>query len=498
MSVPTKEQTRHPVRPVKSGGVTRASARGRGTFSRLASDFIRLSFYPLLQRRWYPSAFQYLREFQEHEYSPLETIQEIQKQKLKSLLQHAADHVPYYQELFRSQGIKPADIRSFRDFARIPVLTKATIHERGNEIRAENMKPHEVRPNASGGSTGKPVQFYQDARYWDYAIASQWFVESWWGIRPGDPTASIWGTDRDLPSLHWKERLSGSICQVRICNAFGLTKDRLEEFAEELNAWQPRFIIGYASALSLFARFVMERPYLSIRPHAVKSTAEVLTDEERTTIEQAFRCPVYNFYGSREVNNLAAECPAHQGLHVNALTRYIEVVDETGKPLGPLQPGRILVTDLTNYAMPFIRYEIEDIGTWSGAQCKCGRPFPVLANVLGRKTDFIVTPSGKLIHGEYFTHLFYGMPAVSQFQLVQDSLDHVRMEVVLSPGASESSLDSLRSRLSESMGAGVRCDVETVQQIERPPSGKHRFTVSSVPIPWGHVDQKLDTSSPGG
>jgi phenylacetate-CoA ligase len=242
----------------------------------------------------------------------------------------------------------------------------------------------------------------------------------------------------------------------------------------------------------------MERPYLSIRPHAVKSTAEVLTDEERTTIEQAFRCPVYNFYGSREVNNLAAECPAHKGLHVNALTRYIEVVDETGKPLGPLQPGRILVTDLTNYAMPFIRYEIEDIGTWSGAQCKCGRPFPVLANVLGRKTDFIVTPSGKLIHGEYFTHLFYGMPAVSQFQLVQDSLDHVRMEVVLSPGASESSLDSLRSRLSESMGAGVRCDVETVQQIERPPSGKHRFTVSSVPIPWGHVDQKLDTSSPGG
>jgi phenylacetate-CoA ligase len=465
-------------------------------FGRFKSRVIQTTLYPLLQRHRHPFAHHYLQELRRHEFASLEVVEKFQWEKLKNLLEYAADRIPYYRNLMRKEGIEPARVLSFTDFARFPILNKPIIREHSSEFLPENHDPGQLQPNASGGSTGKPLQFYQDQKYWDYAAAIQMFVESWWGIRPGDPTASIWGTDLDLPPRGWKERISSGISQFRVCNAFALTSDRMEGFARMLSSWQPRFIIGYASALYLFARFVLERPYLSIRPHAVKSTAEVLTDNERAIVEEAFRCPVYNFYGSREVNNLAAECPAHKGLHVNALTRYIEVVDETGKPLGPLQPGRILVTDLTNYAMPFIRYEIEDIGIWSAAPCTCGRPFPALANVLGRKSDFILTPAGKLIHGEYFTHMFYGMPEVTQFQLVQDSLDHVRMEVVLNPGASESSVASVRSRLSESMGAGVRCDVVIVQHIERPRSGKHRFTVSSVPIPWGHVDQKLDSSSP--
>jgi len=459
---------------------------------RVGSALVRLTLFPVLQWRWHPSAYRYMREFRKYEYAPIETIRAVQWQRLKDLLQHATEHVPYYRELFRNEGISVADIRSPEDFARIPVLSKAALRDLGGDMCADNVKPQALQLNASGGSTGKPVRFYQDARYWDYALASQWFVEGWWGIRPGDSTASIWGTDRDLPSLHWKERLAGKICQLKICNAFALSENRLEEFARELNRWQPRFVIGYASALYLFARFLRARPSLAIRPTAVKSTAEVLSDEERAVIEEAFQCPVYNFYGSREVNNLAAECQARNGLHVNALTRYLEVTDEAGQSLRPGIPGKVLVTDLTNYAMPFVRYENEDIASWNDTPCSCGRPFPRLAGILGRKSDFIVTSDGKLIHGEFFTHMFYANPHVAQFQILQDSPQSVRMRVVLLPGAADSLMESLRRRLGEVLGQGVNCNVEVVERIEAPPSGKHRFAVSSVPIPWG-----VKTRSPG-
>ncbi|MBZ5700346.1 MAG: hypothetical protein LAN84_00705 [Acidobacteriia bacterium] len=414
-----------------------------------------------------------------------EAIQKLQWERLTRLLRHATVQVPYYRDCFGSRRIAVDEIRSTRDFARIPILSKTALQEHSAALLAETGDTRSRQKNASGGSTGKPVQFYQDRFYWEYARASQWFVESWWGIRPGERTASIWGCDRDLPLQSWKERLSQEICQVRTCNAFAITEQRLEDFARMLMTWRPRFVTGYASALELFARFLLSRPHLRIRPLAVKSTAEVLTAEQRSLLETVFACPVYNFYGSREVNNLAAECPAHRGLHVNSLGRYIEIVDEEGAPVPPGVPGRILVTDLTNFAMPFIRYEIEDVGSWAGESCPCGRPFPLLAEVLGRSSDFIATPGGKIIHGEYFTHLFYDFPQVSRFQVNQTALREIRVDIVLQPGVADFPLDLLRRRIGEVLGPEVNCEVGIVEDIARTASGKHRFTISSVSMPWG-------------
>jgi len=346
-------------------------------------------------------------------------------------------------------------------------------------------------PNASGGSTGTPVQFFQDANYWDHAYASQWFVESWWGIRPGDRTASLWGADRDIPDQSWLERFFGSIGQIRICNAFALDPKQMERFAKMLVGWQPRYVTGYASALEVFAKFLLDRPALRIRPRAVKTTADVLSEERREIIEQAFGCCVYNFYGSREINNLAAECPARSGLHINALSRYIEIVDDDGKAVPPGVPGRILLTDLTNYFMPFIRYEIEDIGSWTGTACSCGRAFPLLSKIWGRSSDFIVTPEDKLIHSVFFTHLFYDMPDVALFQINQKDLHNIGVYLVLRPGIREYPALLLRERLRRAFGPNIAFSVEVVSEIKRPPSGKHRFTVSSVRPSWGMADRSV-------
>jgi phenylacetate-CoA ligase len=456
------------------------------------SDLIRKALYPALLRRWLPRAQKYLAEVQKYEFASGNTILEIQWSKLSSLIRHAAENVPYYRQLFDEHGIRPEAVDSPKDFARIPVLTKATLQSRLDDLVAINREKTTGKPNASGGSTGRPVQFFQDREYWERAYANQWFVESWWGIRPGDRTAMVWGTDRDIAEQGWRERLQNEILQVRVCNAFALTESQMEKFARMLVSWNPRYMTAYASAIEMFATFLLDRKEFRIRPHAIKTTADVLSEQRRQIIERAFECPVYNFYGSREVNNLAAECQRREGLHVNTLARYVEIVDDTGNPLPPGTPGRLLLTDLTNYFQPFLRYEIEDIGSWKANACSCGRPFPLLERVWGRASDFILTPEGKSIHSVFFTHLFYDMPQVALFQVNQIGLEDIRVLLVLRPDVKEYPAEILKQRLDQAFGPKVNYKVEVVAHIDRPPSGKHRFTVSSVRTRWGVASRSCD------
>jgi len=448
------------------------------------SNLVRSTVFPIYDRRQGLAFSRYQRRLDGLEFAPLQTIEQVQWERLHLVLQHAVTHIPYYRDLISGKGVTLDDIRTPDDLAKLPVLSKTDLQQHAAALLAEDPQRRGAKSNATGGSTGTPVQFYQDNSYWDWAKAAQRFTESWWGIRAGDRTAAIWGCDRDLALRTWKERCHQGLQQLRMCNAFALTEDKLEEFAVMLAGWKPRFVIGYASALEVFARFLLARPHLHIRPHAVKSTAEILTARQREIIQTAFQAPIYNFYGSREVNNMAAECPEHSGLHVNSLCRYIEVVDDKGNPVRAGVPGRILVTDLTNFVMPFIRYETGDIGVWSDKACACGRAFPLLAEILGRKSDFIVAPSGKIIHGEFFTHLFYDIPEVANFQVNQGSLSQLRVDIVLRPGAAAVSLANLRQRIENALGAGMTCQIEIVQQLERTASGKHRFTMSSVPVQW--------------
>ena len=456
----------------------------RSLSQRVASDLVRRTLYSALQRRDYPRAHAIAVQWQKYEFASLADLEALQFGKLREILVRAHSSVPFYRTLFRSIGFDPTQARLPEDLHKIPILTKSILTSASQNLIAEDIDSKSLMRNASGGSTGKPVEFYQNQDYWESSQASRRMILNWWGIVPGEPMASIWGTDRDISQWTWKESLYQKVCQVRICNAFAMTENRMEQFARGLHEWQPRFVNGYATALELFARFVLDHPEFQIRPVAVESSAETLTDSQRQIIEKAFAAPVYNFYGSREVNNLAAECPAHEGLHTNMLSRFIEVVDEKGNPQPAGHCGRILVTDLSNPVMPFIRYENEDIGSWSAHPCSCGRPFRLLEKVWGRSSDFISTPSGKLIHGEYFTHLFYHHPEVKIFQVLQESIDRVKVSVVLQPDVKNFSLGEIHEKMTLALGQGIHCEVSAVDSIPLPASGKHRFTISRVPPRW--------------
>jgi len=450
--------------------------------SETISDWIRTTAFPLQQRRWYPTARGSLKELKRYEFAPPNEIEDRQWSMLVSTLRHAGKTVPYYRDLFRQLHVDIGTL-SIGDFSTLPVLTKRDLRNRAHDLRSEAAHP-EADLRASGGSTGTPVQFWQDPVYRDWGRASRWLVEGWWGIEPGERAACIWGADQDLNERSFRDRIHAAISQERICNAFAISEEELERFARMLSRWQPKLLRGYASALAAFAEFMESRPSIVVRPVAIESAAEVLRAQDRSRLERVFGCPVYDFYGSREINNLAAECATHEGLHVNQLTRYLEIVDENGKASPPGQPGRILVTDLTNQTMPLIRYELEDIGTWASSPCSCGRPFPLLESINGRKSDFVICPDGKAIHGEHFTHMFYDLPQVERFQLLQDDVSHVRVIVVTEIADDESLLKELERRTQEVLGTEVALDIIRVDEIPCSPSGKFRFTVSTVPAPW--------------
>lgn len=441
------------------------------------SNFIREVIFPWHQRRWYPQAERILAECKHLEFAPGEEIQRRQGEQLGRLLRHAIETVPHYRD--QKKMLNETDLRSF------PVLDKNTLRQFKAQLLSDRADRDTLLPNASGGSTGKPVQLFQDRNYWEHATASQWFVEGWWGLHPGERTAAIWGNDRDMAPKAWRERITIAIFQHAGCNAFRLDEARMLEFARLLQKWEPRFVIGYATALDLFARLLLAHPELEIHPVAVKSTAEMLTAAERERIEAAFQAPLYDFYGSREINNVAAQCRERQGLHVNALHRIVEIVDDRGEPVPPGVLGRVLVTDLTNYSMPMIRYENEDISSWEAGDCACGRHFPRLTRIMGRKSDFLLSRTGRIIHGEFFTHLFYPLHEVREFQVVQESLDLTRVDVVLHDRTKVFDSASLVAAMQAALGGETHIEVKAVESIDRPSSGKHRFTISKLGMPWG-------------
>jgi phenylacetate-CoA ligase len=383
----------------------------------------------------------------------------------------AATTVPFHRE-----RVRPAAV-----LAEFPVLTRADLQAHREALRDPTRPASALREEASGGSTGEPVRLWRDAGSVAGAFATEVLVFRWWGLRPWCRQAILWGDDRVRARETLRERLADRASGVLFLNAFAMDDARMADFAARAERHRPEYVLGYASALDLFASFLAREPRFRIRPRVVRSAAEALSPDARARIEAAFACPVRDFYGSRESPALAAQC-AHGGFHVLAHGRVVEVVGDDGAPCPPGVPGRVLVTDLENRAFGLVRYENGDVASLAPEEepCACGCPYPRLERVLGRTSDFVTTPSGERIHGEWFTHLFYGREGVRRFRVRQRSLERVEVETVGEAG--EAALAPLLAAMRERLGPGVAVAWRRVDDLPAGPSGKRRFTVSDVPF----------------
>jgi len=409
----------------------------------------------------------------------------LQRNKLHRLLEYAYEKVPYYHRLFDRVGFRPADVLTdLGSMHKIPVLTKAFIRENSDDLlTTEPQRRQQMSSLTTGGSTGHPLVFMQDSNFRDYVTADIHRHLGWAGWQLGQVHAYIWGASFEVKaSQSIRVKLMDWALNRFVTNAYVLSEESMSAFAAQVRRHRPRILFGYPSSLHRFAEFVHERGFDDIQFDAIFASAEVLYPAQRQVIEKVFGGRMFNRYGTRELGGVACECGAHTGLHASIENVYIEILRD-GQPAKAGEAGDIIVTNLNNYGMPFIRYSIEDMGAWYGEEhCPCGRELPMMDLVLARRIDMFKTRDGRAVWGGFASPMF-GMKGVKQFQLVQKSVDHVVARIVKDADLDEARLAEIERTARIALGDQVNVGFEFPDEIPVYDSGKYRYAICEIDKP---------------
>jgi phenylacetate-CoA ligase len=407
---------------------------------------------------------------------------DLQCNKLHQLLEYAYEYVPYYQHLFDHVGFRPAEVLTDpTSIHKIPVLTKAIIRENFDDLLTTDPKRREQMSSlTTGGSTGHPLVFMQDSNFRDYVTADIHRHLGWAGWQLGQVHAYIWGTNFEArTSQSMRVKLMNWALNRFVTNAYVLSEESMSAFATQVRRHRPRILFGYPSSLHRFAEFVCEHGFDDIKFDAIFASAEVLYPAQRQFIEEVFGGRMFNRYGTRELGGISCECTAHTGLHASIENVYIEILQD-GQPAKAGEVGDIIVTNLNNYGMPFIRYSIEDMGAWRKENhCPCGRELPMMDLVLARRIDMFKTRDGRAVWGGFASPMF-GMKGVKQFQLVQKSLDHVVARIVKDADLDEARLAEIERTAKIALGDHVTVEFEFPDEIPVYDSGKYRYAICEI------------------
>lgn len=425
--------------------------------------------------------FECLRELEKNQWLTRRQIADLQWEALTLLLKHAYANVPYYRNLFDRLGIRISDIKSREDFHRIPILTKKCLRKNVRQMLAMNRKERLYSANTSG-STGLPLVFYRDGRSTGYSLAAMFRGHTWYGLEIGAKGAMLW----DVP-IKWKARVSTRLKDF-LLNSFrekecNLYDENFFHFYRMMKKKRPDYLMGYPSITYPFAFFLRENGIdgRMFELKMVKCTSETLFDYHRELIESVFGCRLASEYGSAEMGVIAFECP-EGGFHLMADCVYTEFLDEFGRPARPGMKARIIVTNLRNYSMPILRYEMGDIGVASGGMCECGRGLPLMESVVGRVSEPLITADGKKAHAGIFYHVIHRLNreglAFKQYKVYQTAVSELKIEIIKGPDFSERLLKNMDRELHQSLGSGMNIHYEFVSDIPRDRSGKLRDFVS--------------------
>ena len=408
-----------------------------------------------------------------------ERLQELQLQRLRQLLHRVERTVPYYRRLFAETGFSTNQIQSLQDLQRLPFLTKELIRDNSNVLRAEQARGLE-RFN-TGGSSGEPLVFYIGKERVSHDVAAKWRATRWWSVDIGDPEIVVWGSPIELGSQDRLRSIRDHLLRTELLPAFEMSEKKLDEFILRIKKHKPKMLFGYPSALSYIAKHARAH-HVRMDRCGVKVafvTSERLYDEQRTIISEVFGCPVANGYGGRDAGFIAHECPKG-GMHITAEDLIVEVIDGQGRPLSPGEAGEVVITHLATADFPFIRYRTGDVAVLDHGHCDCGRGLPLLKEIQGRTTDFLVTSDGTVMHGLALIYIIRDLQGVQQFKIIQEDRQYTRILLVTSTDFRESDIDIIRSGVRQRLGQEVEVSIERVADIPAERSGKFRYVVSHI------------------
>ena len=388
-----------------------------------------------------------------------------QARELAGIIRFAFDHTPFYHEKYAGlPDLNPATL---------PILRKDEVIRYRDDMVARELDKSALKIGNTSGSTGVPVSFYYDNHKSQLMRAGMIRSYMWSGWRPGQNILNFWGARQDIGGSGVGQRMRDFIAAEQTIPSYQHSEAQLRQWAEAISRYRPVLLQGYASILAALARFIDDnRIKLPDTLIGVYSTAEVLYGWQRELMERVFRCKVYNQYGSREIPNIACEC-RHGNMHVFTDMVYLESSPNEGEQ-------RIVLTSLTNRAMPFIRYENGDSGHLLEGDCACGSPFPLMEMGLCRSNDLIRIGNGKRVHPSYFNRLLDGLKDIRQYCFIQETQDKIILQLVTSNRLDMEIEKAMQARIRKEVAEEMVLEISYPDEIERTNSGKHRFVICKL------------------
>lgn len=397
-------------------------------------------------------------------------LERLQTSRLTRVVHDAVNFTPYYAGIAR---IDPgAEITSSELQTLFPLLDKATVQAEGTRMidtRPSNDRTVEIH---TGGTTGRPLWIRASTRALKENYAFFERQKHWAGIAATSRVATFAGRPIVHPGQthppYWRDNW---LFHQRLFSSYHIGTGSVDAYRDGLRTFQPDLIDSYPSSLEPIARRIIEVGDESIRPKAIITSSETLSDSTRQLLKTAFACGVYDHYGSAEMVAFVTQCE-HESYHVNSEYGTLELLDDTGQPVREGAVGEVVATGFINEMMPLIRYRMGDLASWVDGQCKCGRAFPRLQRILGRIDDVVITADGRRIGR--LDPIFKSVTSLHEAKIIQTSPTNIIVEMVVSDAFSQREEDTLRRELEVRLGNTMTLMFQKVEQLPRTASGKLR------------------------
>jgi len=436
-------------------------------------------FHPLWDLKDGRHRLRDLRELERSQWLAPETLLRRQSERLELILRYAAGHSAYYQRLFHEQGFDPWNFQPAA-FQALPLLTKAIIRSRTDELLSREFPRSALLEHRTGGSTGVALKVYFDPEWINPRSADALRSDQWAGCFHGMKVASLWGNP-PLPRTLKQHIRALLIDRFIFLDTLDFNDRSVLEFVRRWRRERPEILFGHSHSLYMLARYVADHGIDDLRPRGIISTSMMLLANERAVIEAAFASRVFDRYGSEETGLIASECEQHQGLHLNIEHLYIEFLRADGSAAATGEEGAIVITDLLNRGMPLIRYQIGDVGVRSERRCPCGRGLPLMERVTGRTADYLKRRDGSMVAGvSLVERTLTAISGLEQMQVVQPAADEIVLNVVRAPDFNAATEQALLAEFRAVFGPGIDIHANYVECIPQERSGKYRFSICRI------------------
>ena len=429
--------------------------------------------------------FAMLAELERTQWLSREGVEAYQTQRLNQLLVSALAHSPWHADRLRAAALGDAVSAgrvTLADLARLPTMNKRDARDNVEQL-VWREAPGGVFPYTTGGSSGEPLIFYFGRCRQASDAAGRMRARRWWGVEPGEREAYLWGAPVELNKTDRIKTLRDRLVNQLVLNAFAMSPERMDDYLDALQAWQPKCLYGYASSVALLAAHAEARQRTLRLPglRVVCTTGEPLYPYQRELIARVFGAPVANEFGSRDIGFTAHEAPGGQMLLMSE-SHIIEVLDEAGQPVAAGETGEAVITGLTSEAQPFIRYRTGDVLRLSSEPAAGGQGLHVIADVTGRQTDFVVAADGRVMHALAVIYVLRAVPGIAQFKCIQHALDRMEVQIVPDANWNETARNAVIAGLQARLGETLKVELRLLDEIPPEASGKHRYVVSHVPL----------------